>query len=101
MNYIRWLPRARDDLIQIRAFIAQDSKVNARRWIAKIRRSVEGLRLFPDAGSMVADFPQAGLRESFVGAYRVIYRLRGNAVEILRVIHGARLLFDNGESPTE
>ena len=92
MSHIRWLPRARDDLKEIRAFIARDSKINARRWIAKIRRSAESLRLFPEAGSLVGEFPEAALRESFVGAYRVIYRIRGSAVEILRVIHGSRLL---------
>ena len=38
-------------------FIARDSKINARRWIVKIRRSAESLRLFPDAGSSVGEFP--------------------------------------------
>ena len=92
MSKIRWLPRARDDLKQIRAFIARDSKMNARRWIAEIRRTAESLRLFPEAGSLVNEFPSAGLRETFLGSYRIIYRIRGNEAQILRVIHGARRL---------
>jgi len=38
----------------------------------------------------VPELIDAGLREVIVGNYRVIYRLVGNTVEILTVIHSRR-----------
>ena len=92
MSRIHWLPKALDDLKQIQADIGQDSPRNARRFVAKIRRSVVGLRRFPLAGGLVPEFEDLELRQTFTGSYRAVYRVRKNVVEVLRVIHGARKL---------
>lgn len=41
---------------------------------------------------MVPEWQQRSVREVIVGAYRVIYRLRRQQVEVLTVIHGAQIL---------
>ena len=41
---------------------------------------------------MVEEWQDPSIREIVYGNYRVIHRVRENVVEILTVIHGARLL---------
>jgi toxin ParE1/3/4 len=49
---------------------------------------------FPNMGRSVPEWDQDDLRERIVYSYRLIYRLKGETVEVLAVIHGARLLPD-------
>ncbi len=60
-------------------------------FVQRIVDSVQRLELFPESGSPLAEFPESGLKEIFVGEYRVIHRVL-NRVSILRVFHGARTL---------
>ena len=89
MHRICWLPHARDDLRRIRDYIALDSRTNATRWVTKVQAAVENLRLFPEAGVFVPE--HNAWRETFVGAYRVMYRIRGKTIHVMAVIHSARL----------
>jgi hypothetical protein len=41
---------------------------------------------------MVEEWQDPNVREILHGNYRIIYRVRDNVVEIIIVIHGARLL---------
>jgi len=41
---------------------------------------------------MVPEFPTLGYREIIVSSYRVLYRLEGNIVWIVAVVHGRRPL---------
>lgn len=93
MSRIIWLPSAKRDLRQLRQYIARDSRRNATRFVQKIRDTVNGIRRFPESGSLVPEL-EVELREIFVGSYRVIYRINEEVVEILNVIHGARLMPD-------
>lgn len=94
MNRIIWLPEAKRDLQQIRKYIARDSRTNATRFVQRIRDSVNGIRRFPEAGSLVPE-SENELREIFVSSYRIIYRVSDHGVEILNVFHGARILPDS------
>jgi plasmid stabilization system protein ParE len=42
----------------------------------------------------VPDDERGELREVFVSAHRIIYRIKGDDVEIAAIVHGARLLTD-------
>lgn len=100
MLIIRWSATAADDLAAIHAFIARDSAHYATKVCADIVASVDALELFPKRGRVVPELPQAGLREVIVGNYRVVYRVRGvEAVEVITVFHGARLLRLEGRMP--
>ncbi|MGH2586336.1 MAG: type II toxin-antitoxin system RelE/ParE family toxin [Dehalococcoidia bacterium] len=50
------------------------------------------LAIFPASGRIVPEIDQDNVREVIVGAYRVIYRLRGSEARIIMVHHAARLL---------
>jgi addiction module RelE/StbE family toxin len=89
---VKWTPDARDDLVAIHDDIAHDAPSAATAFILRLLGSVVRLRDFPDSGRMVPEFQTESLRELIVGSYRVVYRLRGDNIEIIRVRHGARLL---------
>jgi plasmid stabilization system protein ParE len=54
--------------------------------------AVERVAIFPNSGRVVPETRDPSLRESVLGNYRIIYRMRGECVEVLTVYHGARLL---------
>ena len=85
-----WTELARDDLREILRFIRQDNPVAARNVIREIREKVERLAQFPLSGRAVPELSDTSFREVIVENYRVIYRLVGNTVEILTVVHGRR-----------
>ena len=86
---IRWLKRALANLDAEAAFIARDHPAAAARVVEAIVTTVELLAQHPGLGRPGR---VEGTRELVVAntPYLVPYRVRNNAVEILRVFHGAR-----------
>jgi toxin ParE1/3/4 len=86
---IRWLQRALANLDAEAAFIARDQPAAAARVVDAIVRAVELLAQHPALGRPGR---VEGTRELVVHdtPYLVPYRVRGHAVEILRVFPGAR-----------
>ena len=89
---IVWTRQAREDLREIRAFIARDAPATASIFVRRLRYSVERLRMFPLSGHVVPELGREDIRELLKGNYRVIYRAAEHRVEILTVYHSARLL---------
>jgi toxin ParE1/3/4 len=89
---IKWTRQARDDLSEIRKYIARDAPVTARLFGERLKLSVRRLRHFPEAGSVVMEFGHPNVREMFFGMYRIIYRVGKDKVDIVTVFHSARLL---------
>ena len=87
-----WSPQAADDLEAICTFIARDSEAYARDFAVRVIGAVELLREFPAAGRIVPEFQDPVLRELLHGSYRIIYETQAEAVHILAIHHGARLL---------
>ena len=98
---IRWTETARADLRSLHAYIARDSRLHAKRMVDRVKRSVERLRRFPESGESVPEWDRPEVREVVVASYRVIYRWRGQVVEILSVIHAARQLPGHDPDPEE
>ena len=95
MTRLVWALSAQRDLKLIRDYIAKDSKVNARRFVQRIKKSATALIRFPESGSLLPEEGFPSLREIFVGSYRVIYHFDGReTVSVVRVVHGAQLLPD-------
>ena len=92
---ILWTRQARNDLREIRAFIARDAPRTAVAFVAKVRNSVERLRDFPYSGQVVPEIGREEIREVFHGPYRIIHRVREDRVEILTVFHSSRLLLES------
>jgi toxin ParE1/3/4 len=86
---------AKTDLRRVHAFIAKDSRVSARRMVARIKKAVERLKRFPGSGAQVHEWDRPDLREVLVGNYRVIHHLHERHDVILSVIHAASRLPDD------
>lgn len=92
MVEVRWAPQAFDDLESITEFIAKDSPYYARLFVIDILGAVDRLLIFPKSGRVVPELKNPVIRETILGDYRIVYRLRKQIVEILTVYHGAKLL---------
>lgn len=86
---IRRLPRAIRDVEDIWLHIAADDPVAANRMVERLTVGVARLADFPESGTAR---PELGVyaRSVVVGRYLVLYRINGECVDIVRVVHGAR-----------
>jgi len=92
MTRIAWTPRALDDVLDIRTFIARDSLPYASLTAQRIITAAERLAQFPASGRIVPELDRPEIREVIYGPYRIVYRLLPDAVHILTVHHSARIL---------
>ena len=85
-----WSPEAVADLAALRIYIEQDDPAAAQRVALHIIRNVE--TLLPKNPEMGRPGRVPGTRELVIPRtpYIVPYRVVGNAIQILRVYHGAR-----------
>lgn len=86
---VKWLRRALENLDEEAAYIARDSPHMAAELVRHLRESVAMLAEHPEMGRPGRI---AGTRELVVTRFSYIlpYRVRGGAVEVLRVFHTAR-----------
>src|SRR5207302_9971653 len=87
-----WSQKAKDNLLEIRRLIAQDSPKTAQKFIKRLKASTIRLGLFPESGWIVEEFDIPIIREILFGDYRIVYRYDGTRIEILKVHHGAQRL---------
>jgi plasmid stabilization system protein ParE len=76
------------------AHIAKDSPTAATRWRVNLFREIESLTLHPLKHGLAPEAERAGtdLRQTFFGAYRVLYRVRGEVITVHGIRHGRRRL---------
>lgn len=86
---IIWLETARNDLVALRRYIADDNPQAAAGVAARIRGTVRTLATHPYLGrpGRVAETRELVIQRT---PYLVVYTLDGDDVLILAVIHGAR-----------
>ena len=92
MVKIIWSPQSLADLENIADYIARDSFHYAKLVVEKIIAAVELLSLFPLQGRKVPEAHDDNVREVFYKRYRIIYEMKSDHLEILTIIHSARLL---------
>ena len=86
---------AKEDLKELRRYIARDSKQNATKFLQRIRNALRGLERFPEAGAIVPEYNRPDLREVFVGNYRIVYQLIDRVPNVMLIQHGALRLPDS------
>jgi len=89
---IRWAPKAAHQLEAIVEYIAEDSKRYAAIFARRVLQIVNTIPAHPAAGRVVPEYGDKSLRERIHLGYRVVYRLTSQAVEIVAICHGARLI---------
>lgn len=84
---IVWTEPALHDLAAARAYIARDNLPAADEQVVRVMAAVADLLQFPQIGRPGR---REGTRELVISRtpYIVPYRLRGDLIEILRVLHG-------------
>ena len=92
MAQVSWSPSSLLDLDSIAEFIARDSAHYSSLFVQSIVAHVEKLSEFPQSGRVVPEYGKEELREFIFENYRIVYRLRGELIEIAAVVHGARQL---------
>lgn len=88
---IRWSLRAKDDLVEIARFIAEDDPSAARAWIAKLRERAQRAASTPLAGRRVPEVGREDIREVLLRHYRTVYRVEPYGIVVLTVFEGHRL----------
>lgn len=87
-----WSPLARERALEIVERIRWDKPMAASRWFKRLLAEVETLPEMPRRCRVVPELERADVRELLFGNYRVIYRIEDDAIVILAVRHGRRLL---------
>jgi plasmid stabilization system protein ParE len=87
---VLWTENAIQDLLGIKAFIAQDSIDRAEDWLRELYAAGENLSQFSSRGRIVPEFNKDNLRELLIENYRLVYRIKSTTVEILTVFEGHR-----------
>ncbi|TWT42084.1 Plasmid stabilization system protein [Phycisphaerae bacterium RAS1] len=92
---VRWVSEAIDDLDAIAAYISRDSPTHAAAVVSRMIAAAAELALFPLSCRRVPEWDDDAVRQRIVYSYRLIFRIKGDVIEILAVIHGARMLPDD------
>jgi toxin ParE1/3/4 len=89
VSQLRISPRASADLIEIWSYIADDSVANADAFVDKLYQTILALGRQPGSGRQREELAP-GIQSFPVGRYMIFYRGVAGAIEIVRVLHGAR-----------
>jgi len=83
-----------DDLEAIRAWYKDQQQIPevGSRLIKEIISQVERLADFPESGRIVPEFNIENLREIIFAPFRIVYRLDGKKIKIVRVWRSERML---------
>lgn len=89
------------DVEHIRDYIAQDSPAYAQPFVERLLHATRHLPQFPHSGRAMPEAKNQHIREVIYQSYRIIYRLRAEAIEIAMVVHGSRNLTGQENKPWE
>lgn len=85
---------AQKDLEHIFFYIAEDSINNAKKFIVELEEKIYCLDTMPERFAVIPEniFFGTNYRQITHKKYRVVYKISGSSVFIMRVVHGAKLL---------
>ena len=90
---ITWSREAGENLVDIEEFIARDSAERAILFVDALIDHAESILVDnPLSGRVVPEIGNPDMRELIYRGYRIVYRLKGDTIEILTVFEGHRLL---------
>jgi toxin ParE1/3/4 len=91
---------AEADLESIGDWIAKDNPTRAVTFVQELRRRCESLMDAPRGHARVPRYEHLGIRRRVYRDYLIFYRIVGDRIEVLHVLHGSRdygpILFSEG-----
>ncbi|MBL8582013.1 MAG: type II toxin-antitoxin system RelE/ParE family toxin [Rhizobiaceae bacterium] len=87
---IAFAARAQRDLEEIADYLKTVNPAAVLPLVGKIERQIGMLERHPHLGPSAPETDQLDMRKLSITPYIAYYRLRGDVVEIARVLHGAR-----------
>jgi toxin ParE1/3/4 len=87
---LRWSAQAERNVDEVASQIARHNPRAANVWIERVIRHVEDTTAIPLAGRVVPELNRPELRETFLGRYRIVYRISGATVVLVTVFAGER-----------
>jgi plasmid stabilization system protein ParE len=89
---VRYLPAAQEDLFSILDWIARDSQTRASAFISQLDKRIGALAGQPRMGRVPRNekLRKIGYFSMVLEDFLVFYIIRGQTVEIHRVLHGSR-----------
>lgn len=79
---------AKQDLLQIKWYIAQDSIFYADKTVNEINKRIENLLLFPEIGKVIDK--DENIRQIIYKSYKILYKFDSKNIYILHIIHHSR-----------
>ena len=89
---LRYSARALQQLEEALGYIAEDNPGAALAIADAIDHRLNHLRRFPRSGRVVPELADPERRELIVAPVRVVYRVVGEEIRILAVVHGRQLV---------
>jgi len=78
------------DLEDISDYISLENPVRAKSFIEELRAACDGILEIPRGYPLVPRHEQFGIRRKVHGNYLIFYRISGETIEVIHVLHGAR-----------
>jgi len=91
---VHWTDNAVEHLVNIHEYIASNSPTYAQKMVDKITRRSIQIAAQPLSGRQVPEYDAVDVRELIESPYRIIYRIKQDQIDVLAVIHEARLFPD-------
>lgn len=92
MVEVRWSPSAASDYESLIYYYENTSPKFAQNFAKKIFYIIENLTQFPKMGRIVPESGNPDVREIVYRNFWIIYQLKKEIIEIVRIIHGSRIL---------
>lgn len=95
MAELIWSPRSLKDLELIHEYLKEDSIELAREFVNRLIQEAVKITEFPYAGRGVPELQTETVRERIYSSYRIIYRIKGEQIELITFLHQSRRLIRN------
>lgn len=92
---LRWTEHAINQLGAIAEHISLVSPIYAEQTVDRIVLRLRQAQAFPESGRRVPEAATLNIRELIEFPYRLIYRMQGETIEILAIIHGRQDLLSH------
>jgi plasmid stabilization system protein ParE len=87
---LRWTERAVLHLEALVDHVSLTSPVYAEGIVSRIDQRLQLACTHPEIGKVVVEVQDSALRELVVPPYRIFYRIRTDAIEVLAIVHERR-----------